>query len=1001
MQRPPHRFTSNSAATSPRTNPLRSNNNRDRDDPAYSLEKTMSSGTGRSSDDVSSGAGSEEVSQTLDEKMAEEQKGRQRLNNIIQQFYIKGALVIVGARHTLRPWVKNNVVKQNKWFNVVLNDSEELLEPLSHWRSLDVLDDRPSPMVIEVYLDLNDLTPSQTLVILDKDGQRWDVAESLNRLVGYNSRPSATSRKEIVLERWRVELGQASAAVPSEAWYDLPNAYKKAVVLFRSLFTHTRILPTWKYFRRIAKNPPHSPALKLKYRISNGDIAPNTRDTLDLSLVPEPGSVTSRYVFEPSLSPVGPFCISVEYRENCDFRVDDSESLLSSHFMASDDKYFRPSLSPQRGSRNDKDHVPGSLPTRRNFVEEQADQGHAYGSMSTFHAVGQPSTSPISAIRNAHWPGVDPSPSTSPPQKLPPNHRMAQGSKSSLRSVEGGALPYQRRTSVSFQPFKAGSLASSPASGAMHMPVPPSPSSSSLGRDRPSSLSPLAQGATGTSLPAQHARNRNSLTTLPQQALRAPVNIPNETAIASSASSSPKPAPISRYSSSFSNRRNRFSSASAGTGTGGSNSRTEDGDPSGGNNSSGKGSVSSSTRADTSTPDVVSGGAGAGGGSSGSVQADDDNLKDFIKLLEQKKELKSFNRTDERVKEANITRTTAQLSKYQRMRDSNAALSDSLSSSLLLHRSSSSSSRQLSAVPPMIADRGGSFESSSPGKPISPHTPHTPAIPSRLSAGSVIDYSDVRRSRSGARSAPRSSGRDRADLGVETDMDTAVPGASGMERTGSNAIPIPTSPRAWPYVRRSSSVAQQQRQQAIDDPDVDLYGMRSASLPNDDSQGISMSELVRMTQEPGNVIPAAGALLETGSAADSGDDPAVALAPYATGDATADTLSYRPRTSGDRYSQRGRWRIPPSHTAGSSASSSTAHPASAPGPGSMSSTSRGSRNSFGSRGAAVTRDRDEDDEPLLFTMSELGAQSRKSLEDARGGSSSSGTGRARGGSGWQ
>ncbi|MBE7180084.1 MAG: hypothetical protein INR71_02565, partial [Terriglobus roseus] len=738
-----------------------------------------------------------------------------------------------------------------------------------------------------------------------------------------------------------------------------PDAYKKAVVLFRSLFTYTRMLPAWQYHKRMAKSPANHPGLKLKHRIHSGHVEPASQDTLETALIPDSGVVTSRYVFEPSLSPVGPFCISVTYRENCDFRVDDSESLLSSHFMASDDQYFRPSLSPRRASRTDADHVPGSLPSRRQYLQEQQDQTQAYGSLSTFHGAGQPGTSPLSALRDAHWPGGGQSPNESPPQKLPPNHRTAQGSKSSLRSTDTTtAPPYQRRTSVSFHPFKAGSLASSPASGMMHAHVPPSPSSSSLGRDRAGSLSPLTYGAAVP--PAQGPSKRNSLNTLPQQALRAPIPIPNETAIASSASSSPKPAPISRYSSSFSNRRNRFSSTSAGTGTGGSNSRTEDGEPAGGgHNSSGKGSASSSTRVDTSTPDVaVTGTSGAAGNSSGSMQTDDDNLKDFLKLLEQKKELKSFNRTDDKAKEATIARTTAALNKYQRMRDSNAALSDSLNSSLLLHRSSSSSSRQLSAVPPMISDRGGSFESSSPGKPVSPHTPHTPAIPSRLSAGSVLAYEEVRRSRSGARSAAgrRSAGREELDTEPEA-------GPASLEREGSVAIPIPTSPRPWSYARRSSSVAQQHRQAVLEDGDTDLYGLRSASMPTEERGEVSLSELLQLNEN--------AAQSEAAPTAEQGSGDDADARPYTASDAAGDSLPFR-----TRMSQRGRWRIP---TTTSSTSSSTAHPSSAPGP----SNSRGARYSFSNR---ATLPRDDDDEPLLFTMSELEAQSRRSVEEGRGGS---------------
>lgn len=879
-------------------------------------------------------------------------------------YTISGTSKFLALRWTSIPI--DNMLTSEK-FNVVVPDTNDLVEPLAEWKTLDVFEARPAPLIIEIYLDLADLTPSQALVIMDNDDnpQRWDVAQALNPTSQYSARPTARGSKggEVILERWRVELGESSSAVPSSDLI-LPNAYKMAVVLFRALFTMARVLPAWSYYKRIAKHPANQSGLQLKYRISNGNFQSKPYDTLEVPLIPQSGVVTSRYVFEPSMSPVGPFCISVTYRENCEFRVDDSESLLSSHFMASDDRYFQPSLSPRRASRSDPDHVPGSLPSRRRYLEEQQDPAQVYGSLSTFHGAVQPGTSPLSALRGAQWPGGGKSPTDSPPQKLPPNHRTAQGSRSSLRSMEPPAHP--RRTSVSFQPFKAGSLASSPASGMMHAPVPPSPSTSSLGRDRASSQSPLVQG--GTAGPVMGPPKRNSLNTLPQQAMRVPVPLPNETAIASSASSSPKPAPISRYSSSFSNRRNRFSSASAGTGplATEANPRADDTETAGGNNSSGKGSVSSSTRVDTSTPDVaVTAASGTGVNSTASMQTDDDNLKDFLKLLEQKKELRSFNRSDEKAKEATLVRTTAALNKFQRMRDSNAALSDSLNSSMLLHRSSSSSSRQLSAVPPMVADRGTSYESTSPGKPISPHTPHTPAIPSRLSVGSVPPE-DVIRSRARPGSQRRSSARQEAEDQPERE-------ATEMDPDG---IPIPTSPRAWPYTRRSSSVAHQHRQAVLDEPDLDLYSMRSTSLPNDGGDN-SISGLLQLNEGQDALGPtaAAGALASAPTSATAGpdeDDEDDDSRPYTAGDAAADTHAMPFRT---RASQRGKWRAP-----GSSTSSSTAQPSSAPGPNSA----RGSRYSLSSRAGAAARD--EDDEPLLFTMSELEAQGRRSMEEGRGGS---------------
>ncbi|PSN73676.1 hypothetical protein BS50DRAFT_193005 [Corynespora cassiicola Philippines] len=911
-QRPSPRTAS--AANNLQTNPTRTNNQRDPisdRSPPY----PDSPYSDRGPDD-----GDGEMVTRADHQMRDYQK----VNQVIQNFFTKSALTIISSRTILPQSInKNGDIKQNKWFNVVLDETDVLAQDLMEWKVMDAMQGQHPSLCIEIYLDIKGLGHKQSLVIHDDHGKRWDVAEALNVPVESTSRPPSRVGKstQLVLERWKIYVGDKNSVHPTELKDPLPNVYKKAVVLFRSLYAYLRILPTFKYYKSIAKQPANHPSLKLNWRISNGDFKSPRPDTLSIPLYPSNDSVTERQDFTPSNSPIGPLCISVQYRTNCEFSVDDSESLLSSHFMGLDDTYLDQ-------TNREPTQVPGSLPVNRMHAQDTPDLGQAYGSMSTFHQAGPPvGTSPMSALRAARdMPSS--SPADSPPQKLPPNHRIAQGSKSSLRSADTPS--YQRRTSVSFQPFKAGSLSSSPAPGPA---VPPSPGSS-LGRPG-SSL-----GRTAAPNPLTQPRNRTSLTALPQAALRAP-SLPNDTAIASSTSSSPKPAPITRYSSSFGHRRSRFSS--------GGGSKTEDD-----NLSSGKGSVASSQQPGSDTLNEGE------GGSSGSIKTDDENISDFLKLLEQKKDLKSFNRSDNASRDATMRKTTAQLSKYQRLRDSHAALSDSVSSSMMLHRSSSSSSRQLSSVPPMIAGTSVST-SSSPGKPISPHTPHTPAIPSRLSANSIIEYEQPRRSRS----RPGHSARDQEAVDVEE--------RSEGEEQASHAIDIPTSPRPWNYPRRSSSVAQQNRA-AEDEPD--LFGLRSASLPTEEVD--RERDLQRITAAD---LTSSGLFAQTELLASTGRDNqgSDALAPPGARDDLP-----RPLSTSDIPAKRGAQPGPTRGRGGfSSHGSSTSLAA-----GGTSSTERTSRYSFPSRQAAL-----DDDEPLLFQMSEIGAGSRRSLEEGRGGSSSGSAGR--------
>lgn len=808
-------------------------------------------------------------------------------------------------------------------FNVVIDDSDELQQRLTEWKTMDAIAGNHPSLCIEIYLDISGLGHKQSLVIHDEDGKRWDVAAALNAVEPASRSSSRAARPtQLVIERWRIFVGDKNSVHPSDLGDPLPNVYKKAVVLFRSLYANLRLLPAYRYNKSIAKQPANHPSLKLNYRVSNGEFRSPHHDTLNLPLFPSSDAVTIAQSVGSTNSPIGPLCVSVEYRDICDFSVADSESLLSSQFMGLDDTYLE-----QKTRANAP--VPGSLPVNKLNTQETPDVGQAYGSLSTFHQVGPPTgTSPISALRAARdMPSS--SPTETPPQKLPPNHRTAQGSKSSLRSAD--APSYQRRTSVSFQPFKAGSLSSSPAPG----PAIPASPSSSLGR--PSSS--FGRQPIPSSL--NQPRNRTSLNALPQAALRAP-SLSNDTAIASSASSSPKPAPISRYSSSFGHRRSKFSS--------GGGSKTEED-----NLSSGKGSATSSVQRGSGT---LNEGEGA---SSGEGRTDDETIGDFLKLLESKKDLKSFNRGDTANRDASMRMTTAKLGKYQRMRDSHAVLSESVSSSTMLHRSSSSSSRQLSSVPAMV---GGTSIStaSSPGKPISPHTPHTPAIPSRLSANSIVDYGEQPRRSRGETSRTR---RDQGpvDVGEQSEVDDD-PGA----------INIP-SPRPYSFNRRSSSVAQQNRNLPEDEPDV--FGVRAASLPAEEVDRVR--DLHRITSAD---LTSSGLFAQTESLASASRDNPTSdnIGPHDELPRTLSTSNIPAKRGTSSSNMRGRGGFFSQTSSTSLTTGST---------GGTSSTERQSRYNFNSRAANF-----DDDEPLLFQMSEIGAGgSRRSLEEGRGGSSTGNAGK--------
>jgi autophagy-related protein 13 len=172
-------------------------------------------------------------------------------------------------------------------------------------------------------------------------------------------------------------------------------------------------------------------------------------------------------------------------------------------------------------------------------------------------------------------------------------------------------------------------------------------------------------------------------------------------------------------------------------------------------------------------------------------------------------------------------------------------------------------------------------------------------------------------------------------------------------------------------------VAQQNRN--IDD-EPDFFGLRSASLPAEEVDRQRDLQQITAPDLTSSGLFAQTELLANAARDDEASD--VLNAPDSRDDlprplSTSDIPAKRGTYSG---SSRGRGGF--SSHQGSSISLTT---------GGTSSTERQSRYNFPGRPSAL-----DDDEPLLFQMSEIGAGSRRSLEEGRGGSST-GSGGRRGG----
>ena len=784
------------------------------------------------------------------------------------------------------------------------------------------------------------------MIILDEQSKKWEVQLPSNASYPKSATNRQLGSKGLILERWTIQLGPRPNYLPADLNNVLPLVYKKAIVLFRSLFTYSAFLPAWNFSKKLAKTSSRS-NLRLQYRILAGPlpVVSSSSDGLTAPLYPSQDDVVSEYSFGNTESPAGSFSVNVSYRSNCEFGVDDAESLLSSRFIGTEDEWFKPTW-PSDDPASQKKVPPanevGSLPSTRTNVMPHPDLGQAYGSLSTFHQIGAATgTSPITALRNAQDLGSA-SPAASPPSRPSPFRRSSnQSSRSSLRGNSEGNPVVGRRTSISFQPFKTPSLSASPSLA----PTVFGSSNQSVGRN------PI--------LPAVAESQMMPPPPVPSPTARImPSNVQDNTNNPD-ASHTPPMAPIPKYTSSFSHRRSRLSS--------GSITRTEDDQ-----GSSGRASAASSGNQASS----VVGTYAANLGHTASVQEDDEKISEFIKMLESKKDL--LTPATSAAAEASTRRTTAALNRFHRMRESNAALSESMSASL--RRSSSSSSRQLSSLPPMVAATSLST-SSSPSKPVSPHTPHTPAIPSRLSSNSIVQHE--RRGHHGAPPLVEELGETSEEAPSE---DTVEPATSHVP-----PIDIPTSPPMYvPNFRRSSSAAH--RRVIHDEDEVgDFYGLRSASMgayPGADSAGPAPP-----------VNPGAGTSEEQGDDDGGGQeaeaDTAVRPYTFRYHSGTVSTKSARPIEGPESGSGPGASSMQHTHRPQPSRGSGGTGRGTTPLHGSESggSSSTFERKGGGSGGAAsrssLSRANDqrsalEEDEPLFlpFAMSDIGA-SRRSLEEAR------------------
>ncbi|KAK9900208.1 hypothetical protein P389DRAFT_9292 [Cystobasidium minutum MCA 4210] len=412
-------------------------------------------------------------------------KESRNLDSIVLQFFSKAAQVITQARFThvsMTPSSSNQVSSstssasgpkksRNRWFNLELDESDIFKDELKTWRSvtsllaapssgtssLSATDDinLPAPltassssssenpassasllnypnvpsMVIEIILDVSDISPNQVLVLNNtRDNKRFRVdlsgkgkttnlhnpaATAATSVGGAGSSPHPTAENgkcNIVLERWTLSLRPPPPPGPLE----LPTVYKHCIILFRALYTLVRTLPIFELHRKLKRRTGRS-EIKIGCRLSTGESSTSTvSDTtsnsddveleneldrseigLDTPLGDEDDSSFSvmDFAFAPVVTPIGSLDLRCRYRACVDFSVEEIEALLSSRFI--DEDFFKPTMRKYSSSSG-----PGSIPTRISGTSplqsySRSQQRQTSTSLSAGRPISQPQPVPI------------------------------------------------------------------------------------------------------------------------------------------------------------------------------------------------------------------------------------------------------------------------------------------------------------------------------------------------------------------------------------------------------------------------------------------------------------------------------------------------------------------------------------------------------------------------------------------------------------------------------
>jgi autophagy-related protein 13 len=652
-----------------------------------------------------------------------------KITQVIRQFFAKAALVISESRVVSTKVIKDpalNAPLVNKWFNLEMDESEEIRESLRLWKSIDFPSEAPPPpLVVETYLDLRDLGSKHNIYLTTCDSGGNDILGGSGGATGPAEKQFKVTqggkRTEIVLERWIVQfIPSDDASADSVNWDDKdlqPTAiYKQAATLIRSLYTYAQILPVWALRKKLSRSKLTVPPLRIGCRVLDGSQRLTSKGRIGLTKKLTDSLEELESIYFPDLkTPFGSIKMSASHRVECDFSILDTEDFLSNQFFMQDNSRAKrlpsspSSYTLHRRQSTSSSTNPASFPSpSRSSLEGSSSMAsrnnvyrHHHARQSTDLSNEPFITSPTDFVardRRLSSVSLRDSPMNSPLMTQQPHSH--QGAPQS---------PSSSRPQVSLiQPFKTPSLSASP-------------SDSSLS-SRPQSFS---RTTSNSSLAALRIPNRTMSNASTTSVGSYPRGQGPENAISSSVSSS-KSSSAPKFSSSFGSRGawNRSGSLSG---------------------------AARPKRLSTELPGSL-GSQGSFGPSSSLLvcepeeRDDDQGLNAFLHMITNIGQTQSASHNSVLLSGAssgsnssfllgsrnNINSNSPSesdiLSRFQNMKSSHSALSDSLL------ESASHNSNKLSESPTMTSTTSPfPIPNASPPQVSKAVSQHTPSVPSRLS----------------------------------------------------------------------------------------------------------------------------------------------------------------------------------------------------------------------------------------------------------------------------